>query len=243
MLNPERLHALLVDAIPDKQIREIVERGVRGIDERVKEQGYKDFAEEEFDEESAARSAAEAAAQERKWERRQVGRGARESQAPEGHSTSPGGPHRAPVDGLPPTGLPPGHPSAPSSPAPAPTSPAPVSGATEPSWPPSPQDAGSINIIPGGIAGSCRPVLFAFAHHSSQRYPYCLTFTLRRVRELLIRCAGTTQIVVLVTNVWEERYFEESRGDFGVHAAKSKVGFVGFLATSSGLSEASVPVG
>ena len=108
--------------------------------------------------------------------------------------------------------------------------------------PRSPRGLPPFNQIPAEGRIPCLPILVAFAKGSHNRSPYSLRNTLRRVREHLILCQDTNRVVVLITNVWDEKHFEESRGDLGAYD-QIGVEFLGFLASDAGLSKAQIPLG
>ena len=68
----------------------------------------------------------------------------------------------------------------------------------------------NINIIPGSNTSKCRPILFAFAHGGSSS----IRNTIRLVRTHLIRCQGTTKVVIFFAPLAHiVKGLEESAGD------------------------------
>lgn len=91
------------------------------------------------------------------------------------------------------------------------------------------QTLGNINLIPAnGQSAACNKFLLAIANGSGSRKTG-FTSVMRQVRGHLINCYGDTKIVVLFTDIWDKRKFEESRLDIEAHRREGVVFLTGLV--------------
>ena len=74
-----------------------------------------------------------------------------------------------------------------------------------------------VNQIPGVPCEECYPVTVVLASGDDPESQTGLPHSLRRLRSQLIRCIGTTKVVILVTDTWETNVVEESLQDLSAH--------------------------
>jgi hypothetical protein len=74
-----------------------------------------------------------------------------------------------------------------------------------------------VNQIPGVPCEECYPVMVVLASGDDPESQTGLPQSLRRLRSHLIRCIGTTKVVILVTDTWEANVVEESLQDLSAH--------------------------
>ena len=91
------------------------------------------------------------------------------------------------------------------------------------------QTLGNINLIPAnGQSAACNKFLLAIANGSGSKKTG-FTSVMRHVRSHLINCYGDTKIVVLFTDIWDKRKFEESRLDIEAHRREGVVFLTGLV--------------
>lgn len=89
-------------------------------------------------------------------------------------------------------------------------------------FPGGPEAAPNANVIPGRGHGTCRPILIAFSKGGGSKAKSGSIQVMRQVREALIECAGTTQVVIFIgPHADVPKAIEESMLDIEAHLGRS----------------------
>jgi hypothetical protein len=96
-----------------------------------------------------------------------------------------------------------------------------------------------VNVIPGGRAGRCAPLLLACACGGGKKG---LKQLMPHVRQHLTKCEGTTRGVVVVTDEWSPGILGDSLEDLRIRVAQGRAKIVFLLAPQPGSALVHMPI-
>lgn len=87
--------------------------------------------------------------------------------------------------------------------------------------------ADGVNVIPGHGSGVCNPIVLAVSRGDKRTVGFPIV--MKQLREHLIRCIGTTKVVIVLCDHWRTDMLDDHLGDFRAHHDRG-VRFVFLLA-------------
>ena len=96
-----------------------------------------------------------------------------------------------------------------------------------------------VNVIPGGGAGKCAPLLLACACGGGKTG---LKKLMPRVRHHLTKCEGITRSVIVVTDEWSTGILGDTLEDLRIRVAQGRVQVVFLLAPQPGSALVHMPI-